>query len=63
MSDQPSDEEQRRDKVLLRLLKTPPQPRPKRERGGKASPKTGEESNPASSGERGGSGRSIKPHG
>jgi hypothetical protein len=26
-------EEQQRDELLLRLLKTPPQPRPKRERG------------------------------
>jgi hypothetical protein len=32
MSDEP-DTDQRRDKLLLRLLKTPPQPRPKRERG------------------------------
>jgi hypothetical protein len=32
MSDQQSDDDQRRDKLLLRLLKTPPQPRPKRER-------------------------------
>ena len=30
--DQQSDDEQRRDKLLQRLLKTPPQPRPKRER-------------------------------
>jgi hypothetical protein len=28
-----SDDEQRRDRLLLKLLKTPPQPRPKRERG------------------------------
>jgi hypothetical protein len=36
MSDQ-EDDDQRRDAMLLRLLKTPPQPRPKRERGkGKA---------------------------
>ena len=32
ISDQTNDD-QRRDKLLLRLLKTPPQPRPKRERG------------------------------
>lgn len=32
MSDQGSDVQQR-DAMLLRLLKTPPQPRPKRERG------------------------------
>jgi hypothetical protein len=32
MTDQQSDDDQRRDKLLLRLLKTPPQPRPKRER-------------------------------
>lgn len=30
--DSPQDAEQRRDEMLLRLLKTPPQPRPKRER-------------------------------
>jgi hypothetical protein len=39
MSDQGSNSEQRRDKLLLRLLKTPPQPRPKRERS-KAKPAT-----------------------
>jgi hypothetical protein len=32
MSDQQGDDDQRRDKLLLRLLKTPPQPRAKRER-------------------------------
>jgi len=31
MTDQGGDDEQRRDKLLLRLLKTPPKPRPKRE--------------------------------
>jgi hypothetical protein len=31
-SDQTADDGQRRDKLLLRLLKTPPQPRPKRVR-------------------------------
>jgi hypothetical protein len=34
MSDQQGDDEQhKRDKLLLRLLKTPPKQRPKRERG------------------------------
>ncbi|HEY9538723.1 MAG TPA: hypothetical protein VIS03_14120 [Kiloniellaceae bacterium] len=28
----PKEEEQQRDELLKRLLKTPPQPRPKRER-------------------------------
>jgi hypothetical protein len=32
MSDRESGDDQRRDKLLLRLLKTPPKPRPKRER-------------------------------
>jgi hypothetical protein len=36
MSDQECGDGQRRDKLLLRLLKTPPQPRPKRERGKRA---------------------------
>jgi hypothetical protein len=33
MSDREGDDGQRRDALLRRLLKTPPQPRPKRERG------------------------------
>jgi hypothetical protein len=32
MSDHQSDNEQHRDKLLLRLLKAPPKPRPTRER-------------------------------
>jgi hypothetical protein len=34
------DDGQRRDKLLLRLLKTPPQPRPKRERDKKKPTRT-----------------------
>ena len=34
MNSQEGDDGQRRDALLRRLLKTPPQPRPKRERGG-----------------------------
>jgi hypothetical protein len=30
---EPVDPDQQRDALLLKLLKTPPQPRPKRERG------------------------------
>jgi hypothetical protein len=33
MSDQGSKDERHRDALLRQLLKTPPQPRPKRERG------------------------------
>ena len=33
MSDQEDDDERRRDALLLQLLKTPPQPRPHRQRG------------------------------
>lgn len=40
-SDAPLNDEQRRDELLRRLLKTPPQPRPKREREKTASPKGG----------------------
>jgi hypothetical protein len=40
MGDQEDPEQQRRDKLLLRLLKAPPKPRPKRERG-KGKQKTG----------------------
>jgi len=32
MSEKPNKEEQDRDELLKRLLKTPPQPRPRRER-------------------------------
>jgi hypothetical protein len=32
MVEQDKEDDQRRDKLLLRLLKSPPQPRPKRER-------------------------------
>ncbi len=35
MHEQNHEEEQRRDELLLNLLKTPPQPRPKRDRGEK----------------------------
>ena len=44
MSGHPNDEEQRRDELLLRLLRTPPQPRPKRERGKELSQVKGGES-------------------
>jgi hypothetical protein len=41
MIDREGDDGQRRDALLRRLLKTPPQPRPKRERGeGKPTRKT-----------------------
>ena len=36
MSD--TDDDQQRDALLLKLLKTPPQPRPKRDRGAKPKP-------------------------
>ena len=35
-------EEQQRDELLKRLLKTPPQPRPKREREKAEKPKSGD---------------------
>ena len=37
MDTQEGDDAQQRDAILLRMLKTPPQPRPKRERGQKVS--------------------------
>jgi hypothetical protein len=40
MDDQPSDDGQQRDKLLLRLLKSPPQPRPKRKRDKKKPTRT-----------------------
>jgi len=52
MTDQGSDDAQRRDAILLRLLKTPPQPRPKRERGKRASDKAGKESSPRRGGKQ-----------
>ncbi len=36
MADFSSEEQQRRDELLLNLLKRPPQPRPKRDRDKKA---------------------------
>jgi hypothetical protein len=41
MSDQEGDDDQRRDALLLRLLKTSPQPRPHRERGERKSTREG----------------------
>jgi hypothetical protein len=35
------EEAAKRDALLLKMLKTPPQPRPKREREGSVSPKGG----------------------
>jgi hypothetical protein len=43
MSEQGSDGQQR-DKLVLRLLETPPQPRPKRERPEKPAPERDKES-------------------
>lgn len=60
MTDFTPEEQQRRDDLLCNLLKTPPQPRPKRERGSKTPPKAGEEVSLAPSGKRGGA-RSRRP--
>lgn len=42
MSNDAEKEEQKRDELLKRLLKTPPQPRPKREREKGEKPKSGD---------------------
>jgi hypothetical protein len=44
MSDQ-ADDDRRRDKLLLRLMKAPPHPRPKRDRQPAAEQKEGQEEN------------------
>jgi hypothetical protein len=53
MSEEKSQDDQRRDRLLLRLLKAPPQPRPKRERGPAREQKEGQEEKRGQGGAKG----------